>query len=880
MADYAADINTADYLYKREITVTEKEGNDQTDLHLRLQLDSSNFNFDVAGVPKMENTKVNAYSMTHWASQVFQGAKENPSDGDYTTYWRVNTSTSWWRVDLVSSTNITGLRLRRWSSATNDQMIQNFRVSGSHNNSTWVTIYNGTAASNGNLQTFSFSNDTAYRYYKLDILSNYGHSYTTMGLIDFVGEKGTDNFRLAEASNGTGVLNMFIGYWDKTLEQATMYFKLPSLLADETKTLYAFWGNTTDSGISDIHSLDFYLSDHFDDSTIYNANWGTVGNGTVTNFYTGDAGAHTTVRVINATNQSIYIQSDTDPIPPLSSWATEMGYWMYEDTDINDTWKYSHRISFYGAGVPQIFNYFAADGEDSGYFPGGIVENEGTFGPRVENFQYAGSTYPDDYVGYLWGALVLDSYHQNFFGYYLPTEGYYIGMYNRNPNRISSNCPPQWDGNYLETDERRIEGNSDHTRVRIWGATRGSYAEWAGTEVYFDWVIVRKYLGPYEPEWDLSDLYVQYEQINHETIVWGYGDDITDVGYDHTTSSGGEPTKLSDNKTGVGYVWCSVDGAASDQVDLSINYSTHGGNLVSFDYLHYDDGHVNYFNAAKLSDQDEDINNNNYWHGTTTSGWAVIDFESPIYKVGILMVQGVAGSLNGMAKNYKIEGSFTYENDFEHTSWKTLAQGTFSKTTDWQTVYFYNDTRYRFYRLKVLDTYGDNIAIQEWKMYRYYTDVGKKVVSKVKIKPVSYDSQYLYFPKQIAFYGSNDGANWTTLIPTKNTYTPLDAKWQEHAFENTTPFYIYRLRCIGNWNNNAGPICIAEWEMMEKETEQWTYRILAGSGNNFNSVWAEDDCTFDSGIFYTVNNKINVVDTNQLVNTVDVTGTVKDLNVD
>ena len=48
MADYAADIVVSDYLYRQAITITEKSGSDQTNLHLRLQLDSSDFNFDFA----------------------------------------------------------------------------------------------------------------------------------------------------------------------------------------------------------------------------------------------------------------------------------------------------------------------------------------------------------------------------------------------------------------------------------------------------------------------------------------------------------------------------------------------------------------------------------------------------------------------------------------------------------------------------------------------------------------------------------------------------------------------------------------------------------------------------------------------------------------
>ena len=738
MADYASDIVPVDYLYKRAIMITEKTGSDQVDVILRLDLTSSNFNFDFAR-----------------------------SDG-------------------------------------------------------------------------------------LD-------------------------FRLAEGGSGTFVLNMFVGYWDTTLEKATLYFKLPSFDAGSVKTVYAFFGNSTDTGISDIHSLGFYLSDHFDDNTIYNNNWSQGGTVTVTKYFGGDSQGNTTIKLINGNNVTGYIQSKTDPIPILSSWAAEMGFWMYEDTTINDTWKYSHFISFWGTGLDEIRNYFAADGNGGGF----ITDDEeyGVFSPRTENFEDGASTYPNNYWGHMWGALVLDSYHQNFFGYHLPTDNFYYGMYNRNVNRISSSCPSTWNDNYVENKERKIENDSDFTRVRIYGARRGGFDEWKGTEVYFDWVIVRKFFGPNEPEWNLSGLYTDIENVPPDVLEFEYGPDQTHINYEHTTTSGGDPTKLSNNSYGsLDDVWCSDDSAAtSSGVDIIIDYSTYSGDLTGLEHLHYGDGtHITFLNASKLSDNDTDRAGNTYWNATTTSGWSAIDFTADAFPVSVLMVKGVSSKLGGMPKNYRIEGSFLHPLDDE---WVILKENQFDQTACWQSVVFDNTVRYRYYRLYVIDTYGDNIALQEWRMYEYNVNTGKKIISRLRLKPTAFDSIYIYFPKQIAFYGSNDLHNWTTLIATRNTYTPHGVAWQEYTFTNDTYFYHYKLKVVGNWNENVDKICIAEWEMQEKTSEAYTYRITAGTHNDFGSIWARSDSTFDDLDLYLVNDVISHIENVNLVAAETFTGSPTDLNV-
>jgi hypothetical protein len=48
MADYASDISTDDYIYIREISITETGGEDRVDFPIKLTLNASNFHFELA----------------------------------------------------------------------------------------------------------------------------------------------------------------------------------------------------------------------------------------------------------------------------------------------------------------------------------------------------------------------------------------------------------------------------------------------------------------------------------------------------------------------------------------------------------------------------------------------------------------------------------------------------------------------------------------------------------------------------------------------------------------------------------------------------------------------------------------------------------------
>jgi hypothetical protein len=152
-------------------------------------------------------------------------------------------------------------------------------------------------------------------------------------------------------------------------------------------------------------------------------------------------------------------------------------------------------------------------------------------------------------------------------------------------------------------------------------------------------------------------------------------------------------------------------------------------------------------------------------------------------------------------------------------------------------------------------------------------------IGKLRLKPSTLSSEYIYFPKSIKFYASNDFNNWTVLIPEIETYTPTSGDWQEYAFSSINPYWSYKLECIGNWNSNTGKIVIAEWEMMERNVESYTYRVLNGSSNNINSIWADPSTTFDSGESYIVNEGLNLISNDKLSKYDAIVGDVMDLNV-
>ena len=650
------------------------------------------------------------------------------------------------------------------------------------------------------------------------------------------------DFRLTETQNGTNVLQMWVSYWDYSVKKATVWFKLPLLLANEIKVLYVFWGKDIDAGSSDIRymlgeSIDgsptstpvFLFGDDFNDTGLDSNKWGSGGDFTISDSkidFDSDA----------------YIQS-IEVLPSSSKWIIEEG--IVCDSNYTNNTYYAHR--YWGLGGENDFriNYYGNT-------------------KRYHNFENGGNTlaYNDTNRG-----LEVGSYSQNYIAYCEDTDKFYQGMYNRET--------------YIDYDdewERKVHRNTDVSYFRICGPN-----DYAGVGVKIDWVIVREYDPNSDPEIDISELYIPYESITHQSLDFTeYTSDVTDVDYYHTSNMTGDLYKMSDNITNsISNVFVSNTTTSGN---LIIDFGRKKTNLVDNWYLHFDNNHVNYYNASKLSDLDEDIYDRNYWQCTTSSGvWAAIKFPNPIM-VGCLSVTAVAEDLNGMIKDFKFYGCNTDPRFAELSEKYLLAEGIFSKLSTEQTVYFTTNSRiFNYYILEANSSYGSNIALQEWGMYELRSDTGKKVISQLRLHPVAFESNESYFPKDIKFYGSNNMIDWSLLIDTTKTYTPfIDAtygRWQRYSFDNNVAYYNYKLVCVDNWYAQYDIIKIAEWEMVMKITEENIFRVLDGSLNNINNIWSDNTATFEDGNIYITNDKLSVVMHNTLIESTTVSGAVSDMNI-
>jgi hypothetical protein len=810
------------------------------------------------------------------------------------------------------------------------------------------------------------------------------------------------DFKLSESSNGSSVLYMWRSVWDQTNGLAVLWFRLPKLLANETKTLYAFWGNSSPLDVSDINNIDLIFSDGFDNNVINSSVWGFNSPSFTYAAYNYS---------VTPTSSSYYMYTMDNILTGISSWEITMGCYYGSPTQ---------HTQYY-------LNYF--------YFGG----NENFFGLKIYpegNTDVVHSAVDGSEVTYngLEKGMEEDSNCILTFRYYEPTDTFYFGMSNRNTY-----------DDYLDSWERKVEGDTRLDYLRIYGKYGSNPYN------YIDWIAVREFLND-DPIWDITGLYNRYGDIVSQYIdLTAYGNDLTDESYYHISSIGGDPNKMSDNGTSsLDKVWYSdenygfnfksgmlcVDsfsnstsldeytirqfipsttisgfaekvklvlensggwsfdncfigyssttdeiysfdgnntqvtfnsgdyGATLGSSDLesdefvfdfdsekdiivsfdisssstSIPYANSYGynsyykdtstvreasfidvsgytaqndrlycvkeikirepeniiidfgrsltNLVSSELDHFDNNHVNFYNASKLSDNASDINGRDYWNATTTSGvWAAVDFGSTNKQiVGCFSVKAVSSNLKGMVKNYKFEGT----NDDPRTidlEWDTIHTGFFKKSPDWQSTHFVNGKKYQYYRLYVIDTYGENLSLQEWGMYSYNSSFSKKTISQLRLRPITFSSGEYYFPRNILFYGSNDMVNWTNIIPLTRAYTPFMEtgefeRWHRYSFTNTTPYWCYKLEFTSNWNSEVDRIGMSEWEMVESELEEITYRVLIGTDNNISNVSADDGFTFTGGTLHaSIDTVLNIIVNDKFSNYEVWEKEIKDVNV-
>jgi hypothetical protein len=619
------------------------------------------------------------------------------------------------------------------------------------------------------------------------------------------------DFRVAVGSNGGNVLNMFIANWDYANKKAYLMFKLPFLAARSTTILWAFWGNTNDVGISSLGSIGDLFTFYDDFTALDPSRWTMAGSYTITNS-----------RLGLSSNASF--QAKGNPLKGLTSFIVEEGIYASATTDPGSV---AHAIYFYTGGEYTI--------EEHGHNSFGMkLYREGTVDRNhnaVDSVNYI--TYEGANKGFAGGT-----FNNLCVSYWEETDKIYQGLKAR-PNL----------SDYEDGWERSVLGNTDLEYFTLQSNDPSNY---------IDWIAVRNYDLDTAPLVNADSLYVEFQIIPPQPLDFAvYGDDLADTAYYHQTNiSGADPytmsDSLADNVTNIfesdtlttlsGYVY--IDFGRYEE-DLSDEY-----------LIHYDNNHVEYYNASKLSYEDDE-SGRNYWQCTTSSGvWAAIDFGNGYKKLGSLGVKAVSNNLNGMIKDFKFYGCHIKPTIAKATDKFVLKSGTFVKTSEWQSVYFANQTPYRYYILEATNSYGANVALQEWRLSEYALELKKRSVKQFRLHPASFESNDFYFPKSIQLHGSSNGIDWASIM-SANTYTPFYdqtyGRWQVYSFGNPNAYYIYRLTCSGNWGGAPAQIKIGEWEFYEYASEINTHRVLDGTTNNIANVWLIDN------VLYAANDKLSSI---------------------
>jgi len=569
--------------------------------------------------------------------------------------------------------------------------------------------------------------------YQTDVLVNMVLDENNFNF-DLAQENGND-FRLAEQSNGGGVFKMWLSVWDSSNKYASIWFKIPTMFAGQMLELTAFWGNPNTNSISDSSILDAIFMYEFDSSPLDSTVW-TGNDPSVLTQSWNDYGYR-----LRFGNTNWYMETIATPLTGMTEWILEAG--LFTNNAGYSSSSRSFRIVFQGTENPFDIYYY---GERNSY------------GIRT-NIQYGDTTYQD--IPYCNGLEVDDdnnnnyTYNQLYVAYKESVDRVYMKLTDR----------PTLD-DYSGNLERRVEDETKLTNLRIYGY---DYAGEGGPHPWFNWILVRNYADDANvSDFDLSNLYREHDDVDHQIIDHEeYGEDITNIGFEHKASSG-DPYRLSDNiEDSTMGSW--ITDSTSSTAWATINFG--GGNdLTDETFRHYDSGHVRYLNASKLSNDSDDVNDNNYWQCTTASGYACIDFGSNNNKaVSGLAIQAVPGALDNLPKDFVFQASNSDPRLSEEDRWVTLDENNFEYTEDKQYFFFSNDSNYRYYKLKVLNTFtGEDIKLYTWHMYEHVIEAGKKVVSKLRLLPLvgPYENN---FPNYISFYGSNDGIAWSLLIGGSDT---------------------------------------------------------------------------------------------------------------
>ena len=879
MADYSLDINTSLYKYRQPIYITEPTGERQTYVPLKLNLNDSNFNFDLSRsdgadlrlAERSNGTGVLEMWVAYWSAAdrkatVWFKLPELLASETRTlyAYWGyeydagisdLDTMVSGGAFDFGDDFDAPILDVNKWPTSLGSWTIANSAIN--LGTDAWIRSINILGGQNTVYTDEWVLTPTAGLWGARQAAGTcyLGTSRLYTGADELIdGVVDVENVNPYIYVSGLGCsLGIDLGIIVDKISKVRIYlYNIPENTANNS-LITGSWAYLSKSDTNDADSYELIYSYVYQEMVLvqvspyvwyFDLHFDVPGQSF--RYVMFQAGfTFDTPMTYDITEIKVYARD--------SATTTEPGNFLVEEGIVgigspSSTTEEAHRYRFYGGENTLGINYYWDGSTD-----------------RKHDFVYAEtySTYNGTNKG-----LEIGSYSQNYIAYYEPTDRVYQGMANRD--------------NYSDYDdswERKVNRNTEVSNFRIYGEDGSS-----ANGVSIDWVVVRDFTPDSDPIIDLTDLWLDYEYVGHQLLDYiEYTSDVTSVDFHHLSDMAGDPYRMSDNITNsISNVFIS-DGTTTSG-SLIIDFGRGRYSITDAEYTHFNsDNSVYYYNASKLSDLDTDVHDRDYWQTTTTSGWAAIEFTDT-KDISCLALRAVSGITDGMPDNFRFYGSQSNPRFGGWSDKVLIYEGQARSMEEEQTFYFSTGlTFYKYYILEVLDTHGSNVAIQEWGMYERSNIIGKKVISQLRLHPAAFTDNEYYFVKEIEFYGSDDGFTWVPLIAKTDTPTPFTdytyGRWSRYSFENFEAYYIYKMTCYNNWHADEDIIKMAEWEMVVKADEIYNHRILSGTTNNINNIWADPGTTMSSGIIYVTNEEFNSILNDKLLHHSELPLDTGDFNV-
>jgi len=617
------------------------------------------------------------------------------------------------------------------------------------------------------------------------------------------------DIRFAESYTGSGALRYWVSRFDLSVQNLNVWLGIPNLELNESRLLYMFFGRENDVGNSDLDSVGFDFAVDFRSSLI-DQNKISYGGSIYFEKYG--------LRMYYNT----YVTTKDAALTGKTKWVVDVDtFWkqhQYGDNNHSD-----FKITIHGDENPFT----------SYYYPNGKI--------------YTDTQVMGTYANYYVDALEINNYNRMLVGYREDEDYTYFELRDRN-NRKDD----------LTSVERRGEGDTRPTTVTIAGNSYHGFEY-----VYLSNFVIREYFEK-DFEIDTSQLYVSIEYVKQPLLdLDTYGPNIVDISYAHFSDPDGDPYKLSDRNVGQ---MDSYFESETDEVSIIIDFGRNHVDLVGqciglYPYKYNPDSGMVCLEVSEFSDV-YDARGLRYWQAPDEAGWIALEFPVPGVNINVFSFMGEG--VDYMPKDFIFQAGFTSPLRADENDWVTLVSGTCSASDDWHTFYFNNYNKFTYYRLVVKNTIGGRAhRVRRWRMFRREQSFRAHTVSKLRLLPSVYHDNDKYFPKEIDIYGSNDFNTWEPLLLNYLTNAPYfeyyNTRWQDIKFENKKAFWAYKVVMRDNWVGSNDKIIVDEWEMYESSYELNTRRVLGGTTNNINNIWADDTSNIDTGWVYIVNDGLNYI---------------------